>query len=146
VVVFILRFAGVGLFIFQLLLGIAQERFNEGRQTLPLVQLVLVGLEVVDEGEREIDPRFLKRLELSDLVLVFGLHQPRHVLWPFDIFELVVVVVIEIVQLPVVQFGVQHVSYQLVDVLHFTVHVFLEHTEPLGCVKHLEGCHSSEEL
>jgi hypothetical protein len=63
--------------------------------------LIFVGLEVVYEGERKINPRFLKRLELSYFMLMFWLNQSRDILRPFDIFKLVVVVVIEIIQLTV---------------------------------------------
>jgi len=75
-----------------------------------------------------------------------GFDQPGNVIRPLHILQLLVVVEVEVVKLPVVQFGVEHLTDQFVDVFHLAVDVLLEHPESLGGVENFECSHSTQEL
>ena len=68
------------------------------------------------------------------------------VIGPHCILELLVVVEVEVVELAVVQFGVEDLADEFVDVFYFAVYVFLEHAETFGGVEHFEGGYASQEL
>ena len=58
---------------------------------------------------------------------------------PFDIFELTVVIEVEIVELSIMKLRVQNISNQFINIFHLTIHIFLKHTKPFILVKHLES-------
>ena len=111
-----------------------------------MLQLSSVDSEIFKEGEGVLKPRFLKRFESFQLLCEFWLDQSWNILRPLSIFQLFIVVEVEIVQLPVVQFGVEDLSDQLVDVPHLPVYIFLKHAESLSSVKNLKSSHSSKDL
>ena len=72
--------------------------------------------------------------------LRFG--ETRDVLRPLYILELAIIDKVEVVELSVVQLGVQAFTDQFVNILYLTIHVFLKHPKSLSRVEDLKRCHS----
>ena len=111
-----------------------------------MLQLSSVDSEIFKEGEGILQSRFLKRFKSFQLLCEFWLDKSWNILRPLSIFQLFIVVEIEIVQLSVMQFGVENLSDQLVDVPHLPINIFLKHTESLSSMKNLKSSHSSKDL
>jgi len=72
------------------------------RKTPLMLQLIFIHFEVVYEWQRILKFGLLQRFKAFQLRMHLRLHQTWNILRPFDVFELVVVDEIEIVQLSVV--------------------------------------------
>ena len=67
-----------------------------------MLQLIFIHFEIVYEWKRVIKLWLLKRFEAFELRMNFRLDQTWNILWPFDVFQLIIIDKIEIVQLSVV--------------------------------------------
>lgn len=90
----------------------------------------------------------LDRAELAHFGRTLGLWfgKPGHIVWPLDSLELGIVKEVEVVKFLVVEFGVEDIPNQLIDILDFSKHELLEHPEPLCAVEYLEGCEPPQHL
>lgn len=85
-------------------------------------------------------------MEAFEFMRELGFDQPWYIIRPLHIFQFLIVIEVEVVQLTIVQLRVQHFSNQLVYVLHLPIHVFLEHSEAFCSVENLESGHPAQKL
>ena len=75
-----------------------------------------------------------------------GLQQPRNILRPNNILQLLIVIKVKVIQLLVVQFLLQNLLNEFVYVFYFTIYEPLEHAEPLGVVKDLKSSDAPQHI
>jgi len=109
-------------------------------------QVPFVDSQILEEGKGVFQPGFLQGFEPFEFLSEFRFDQSRDVLRPLPVFQLLVIVEVEVVELSVVEFGVEDLSDQLVDVPHLSENVLLEHPEAFGGMEYLEGSHPPEQL
>ena len=64
--------------------------------------------------------------------------QPRNILRPHNILQLLIIIKIKVIQLLIVQFFFKYLLNEFVDIFDLAIHKPLEHSEPFGIVKDLK--------